>query len=113
MLLWGKLPNGGSQQDYMILLGESGKFSLPWCCSKKIRHVCIILAEETITMPEAVDIAVFTLEITTSESNPWLLPIVHATDCNTFFYGSEVIQICHGEMIADEISRIKVLINNR
>ena len=59
----GNLTDGGIQGSYVIfLVGKSGKFSRIWWNSKKIRRVVrSALAAETISMCEAIDMAVFKL----------------------------------------------------
>ena len=110
----GNLLDGGSQGGYIILLvGESGKFSI-WWSSKKIRHIVhSTLAAETISMSEAIGIAIFisTLfsELTTGKPDPHELPIICITDCKSLFEAVKSSKSVKEKRLRIEISGIKEL----
>ena len=87
----GNLKDGGSQGGYLILLvGDDGMFSPIWWSSRKIKRVVrSTLAAETLSMADAIDVAIFirTLyaEINTGKVDSKLLPLVCVTDCKSLF----------------------------
>jgi len=114
----GNLPDGGSQGGYLILLvGQSGKFSPIWWNSKKIRRVVrSTLAAETISMSEAIDMAVFlaTLfaELTTGKPQPKILPIVCVTDCKSLFEAVQSSKFVTEKRLRIDISGIREIIDS-
>ena len=114
----GNLADGGSQGGYIILLvGERGKFSPIWWSSKKIRRVVhSTLAAETISMTEAVDMAIFisTLfsEITSGKPNPGRLPIICITDCKSLCEAVKSSKSVKEKRLRIELGALKEMIDN-
>ena len=91
MLLWRISQVEGSQRVYEIfLVGESAKLFPIWWNSKKIKQTAgSTHAGETISMSEAVSMAVFISilfsELTIGKTYSGILPIVCVTDCKLWF----------------------------
>lgn len=114
----GNLPDGGSQGGYLILLvGESGKFSPIWWNSRKIRRVVrSTLSAETLSMSDAIDMAVFiaTLysELTKGQPDPTNLNVLCITDCKSLVDAVKSSKCVLEKRLRIEMSAIKELIEN-
>ena len=114
----GNLPDGGSQGgNFIVLMGENGKFS-PLCWqSKRIRRVVrSLLAGETLAMADAIDSAIFiaTLyaELTTGQPKSLSIPITCIVDNRSLYDAIKSTKSVAEKRLRLEITNIKELVNN-
>ena len=114
----GNVGDGGSQGGYLLLLaGTDGKFSPLWWNSKRIRRVVrSTLAAETLSMSEAVDMAIFVAtlfsELTCGEAKAQNIPIQCVTDCKSLVDAIKSQKFVSEKRLRIEISGLKELLES-